>query len=67
MGCRGTKRFLDEHGIEYQFRDVDSDPEAMAHVQGLGVLQVPVVDTGETYWYGYRPDMLRTLVDPVAA
>jgi glutaredoxin-like protein NrdH len=58
MQCRATKRYLKAQHAEYDFHDVDIEPEAMAYVQSLGALQVPVVEAGDQRWSGFRPDLL---------
>lgn len=67
MACRATQRYLKAHHIEFEYRNVDEDADAMAYVQALGVLEVPVVrvqydeERGE-FWSGFRPDRLRGLL-----
>lgn len=41
--CRATKAWLKRHGIEFQFINIDVDPEGEAFVRGLGAQEVPVV------------------------
>jgi len=71
--CRATKAWLRRRGIEYQFINVDADPEGMAFVQGLGALEVPVVvwndetkDGANGWWSGHRIPMLEELALIVA-
>lgn len=68
QACRGTKRYLDRHGIPYDFKNVDDDPVAAEYARSLGALELPVVVVGETWWTGHRPSMLATLdvAEPVA-
>lgn len=57
--CRMTKRFLTEHGIE--FEEVDG----LAHIDELreeGFAQFPIVKTEAEAWTGFRPDKLKALV-----
>ena len=42
MQCDFTKRFLDQHNLEYTAVDVMQDSDALARVQALGDFQVPL-------------------------
>lgn len=60
--CKATKRALDSLGADYLDVDVAADAQALAHIQALGYRQVPVVETVDTHWAGYRPDRLASAV-----
>jgi glutaredoxin len=66
--CRATKAWLKRHGIEFQFINVDEDPEGDQFVRGLGALEVPVVvvnppekDGEIEWWSGHRIPRLEAL------
>lgn len=62
MQCDFTKRFLDQHNLEYTAVDVMQDSEALARVQELGFQSLPVVVAdGIEPFFGFRPDMLEKL------
>lgn len=62
MQCDFTKRFLDQHNLEYTAVDVMQDSEALARVQELGFQSLPVVVAeGIEPFFGFRPDMLEQL------
>lgn len=63
--CTMTKKQLDKLGIEHDTVDVTADPEAHSFVTGLGYKQAPVVvvNGGETHWAGFKPDLLKGLVE----
>ncbi len=65
--CRATKRALDNLGVNYGDIDVATDAEALAHIQGLGYRQVPVVETVDAHWAGYRPDRIAAAAAEIAA
>lgn len=72
MACRATKQFLERQGTEYEHVDVDDDPEALAYVQSLGAMAVPVVTVGDTdeqrrHWSGFRPDLIKELAQVLVA
>ena len=58
---------LAKKGIDYSVVDVTEDQAAYEHVVSLGYQQVPVVETGEDHWSGYRPDMISQLAVRVSA
>lgn len=59
--CNATYRTLKKHGIDYDVIDVTEDAAAYQRVVSLGYQQVPVVETNENHWSGYRPDMIAEL------
>lgn len=62
MQCDFTKRFLDQHNLEYTAVDVMQDSEALARVQALGFQSLPVVVAdGIEPFFGFRPDILEKL------
>lgn len=60
-GCNATKRKLDENGVAYTEKNVDTDERARDKVIALGFQQMPVVITDTDSWYGYDPGKLDTL------
>ena len=44
MKCMMTKRFLNEHNLDFKEVDVDEDEAAMARLRKLGVKSLPVVE-----------------------
>lgn len=56
--CKLTKAAFERRGIAYTDRDVTTDEEALAHVQELGYMSMPVVVAGESHWSGYQPDRI---------
>lgn len=62
MQCDFTKRFLDQHNLEYTAVDFMQDSDALARVQALGFQSLPVVVAdGVEPFFGFRPDMLEQL------
>ncbi len=58
MQCAVTYRELDRRGIPYRVIDVSTDQAALEHVQALGYRQLPVVETPDGHWSGFRPDKI---------
>lgn len=65
--CHATCRALDSKGITYQRIDVQLDQQALAHVRSLGYQQVPVVETADEHWSGFRPEKISNLAAALTA
>ena len=64
MQCNFTKKWLNEHGIEYEEINVEEDEAGLNYIKDeLGYQAVPVVVTPTENWYGFRPDKLAELVE----
>ena len=61
--CRFTQKELDRTGIPYTTLDVTKNPDALQHVQALGYLQAPVVETDTEHWSGFKPDKIKALAN----
>lgn len=59
--CETVKRALNMRKISYETKDISTDQVAYDHIVELGYRSVPVVDTGEINWSGYRPDLIAKL------
>ena len=61
--CKMTKRFLKEHNINFEEKNINSDPDAISYLKSLGYKSVPVVfPKDQNPIVGFRPDQLRGLV-----
>lgn len=65
--CNATYRALQKKGINYTVVDVTEDHAAYEHVVGLGYQQVPVVETTQEHWSGFRPDKISSLAMALSA
>ena len=59
--CTRTFALLDRKNIPYETVDLMENGDALVRIKELGYLQAPVVDTGETHWSGFRPDLINSL------
>ena len=59
--CDATKRWLDNHGIEYSTVDITEDQEAFDRIVALGFRAAPVVESEAGSWSGFNPDKLSLL------
>ncbi|MDG4477480.1 glutaredoxin-like protein NrdH [Streptococcus parasuis] len=60
--CKMTKKFLDQHKVEYNEINLDEQPEFIDHVKGLGFSAAPVIETDNDVFSGFQPGKLKTLV-----
>jgi glutaredoxin-like protein NrdH len=67
--CSASERKLVKDGIAHTKIDVSQDAEAFEYVKTLGYNQVPVTVNDETgeHWYGFQPDKLDALKEPLEA
>lgn len=62
MQCKMTKRFLTEHNVDFEERNINQNPEYIAYLKQQGFQAVPVVEvTGHPAFYGFRPDQLQQI------
>lgn len=59
--CTATYRKLDEYGIDYEVKMLESEPEKLQEFKNDGLLQAPVVEYGSERWSGFRPDKIEAL------
>lgn len=53
--CEKLKHHLTRHSVPYEAIDIEENEEAMAHIVGLGIRQVPVAELGNTRVPGFAP------------
>ena len=60
MKCMMTKRFLNEHNLDFKEVDVDEDEDAMARLRKLGVKSLPVVeDSNKVVCTGFDQEKMK--------
>lgn len=62
--CKLTKQRFTDNGIEFNEIDITEDDEAYKYIIGLGAQAAPVVVVGnqESWWAGFKPDMIKELI-----
>lgn len=61
--CKMTKRALAKAALEFIEIPLSDVPELVGEFQAEGLLQAPVVDTGEERWSGFRLDKIKALAE----
>jgi glutaredoxin 3 len=63
--CHAARRYLDDRGVKYDYRDVEHDANDMrAAIEKSGQMGIPVIDIGGTIIIGFdRPRIDQTLKD----
>lgn len=63
MQCNFTKQFFEDNQVPFVIKDVFESEEALEEVKALGFQSLPViVADGIEPFFGFRPDILETLV-----
>ncbi|WP_057766694.1 glutaredoxin-like protein NrdH [Companilactobacillus tucceti] len=63
MQCKMTKRFLKEHNVNFEERNINQDPKYLDFLKQQGFKSVPIVMQDNTDpIVGFRPDSLKELV-----
>lgn len=61
--CKMVKMILDNRGIDYEYKDVEKDSEAMDEMISLyEVTTVPIVVGNGRVMYGYTPSVLMDMI-----
>lgn len=63
--CHAARRYLDDKGVKYDYRDVEQDDDDMrAAIEKSGQMGIPVIDIDGTIIVGFdRPRIDQTLKD----
>ncbi|TGD23394.1 glutaredoxin-like protein NrdH [Companilactobacillus suantsaicola] len=63
MQCKMTKRYLKEHNVSFEERNINQDPQYLDTLKQQGFKSVPVVmNSISDPIVGFRPDSLKALV-----
>lgn len=61
--CKMTKRFLKQHHIDFEEKNISTEPKYTDYLRNQGFQTVPVVEENEKpVINGFRPDLLRRLI-----
>lgn len=61
--CKMTKKYLQEHNINFEEKNINTDPNAVDYLKDLGYRSVPVLFTkDDNPIVGFRPDKLKDLI-----
>lgn len=62
MQCKMTKKFLDQHGADFEEINIDEKPEKIEYVKNLGFSAAPVIEAGNVVFSGFQPSKLKELL-----
>lgn len=62
MQCKMTKKFLYQHGADFEEINIDEKPEKIEYVKNLGFSAAPVIEAGNVVFSGFQPSKLKELV-----
>ena len=60
--CDTTKLFLNQKGIAFEDKPLETSPEIFSLIEEKGYKSAPVVVSGSDSWSGFRPDKLASLI-----
>jgi thioredoxin reductase (NADPH) len=60
--CAQLKRWLDEHQVAYEERNVTENPAYFDELHARGIFTSPVAIIGDTPVVGYRPNKMKELL-----
>lgn len=62
--CEFTKKFLVQHELPFEEKNVMESKEALEEMRATGFTSLPVVVIdGKEPFFGFRPDILTTLIN----
>ncbi|RWR09795.1 glutaredoxin domain-containing protein [Paenirhodobacter populi] len=62
VGCDATKRWLTEHEVPFEARDLMEHPDDLQRLISAGFGSAPIVEAdGHEAFAGFQPDRLRKL------
>lgn len=62
MQCKMTKKFLEQHGANFQEINIDEHPEKVEYVKSLGFMSAPVIEADNLVFSGFQPAKLKELI-----
>ncbi|HEP1347457.1 TPA: glutaredoxin-like protein NrdH [Streptococcus pyogenes] len=62
MQCKMTKKFLEQHGANFQEINIDEHPEKVDYVKSLGFTSAPVIEADNFVFSGFQPAKLKELI-----
>ncbi len=62
MQCKMTKRFLTEHHVDFDERNINEEPQYVDYLKEHGFQSLPVVEAnGDLQFSGFQPAKLQQL------
>lgn len=62
MQCKMSKKFLEQHGADFEEINLDEVPEKIDYVKSLGFTSAPVIEAGDVVFSGFQPNKLKELL-----
>lgn len=60
--CTAAKEYLKEKGLEYEEKNISTDPEAKKELISMGYMGVPVIMIGDETVLGFNKEKLDELL-----
>lgn len=65
--CGQLKQYLNDQGIDYEERNIDTNPEHAQQLESMGLMSVPVTVIGDMQILGLNPSRIRKALAAVSA
>lgn len=62
MQCKMTKKFLEQHGADFQEINIDQHPGKVDYVKSLGFTSAPVIESDQVVFSGFQPAKLKEII-----
>lgn len=60
--CFAAKHFLSSRNIEFEYKDVQADPQALRELMDLNSRSTPTIVVGKEVMIGFDPEKLEALL-----
>lgn len=60
--CFAAKHFLKSHNLEFEYKDVQADPQALRELMDLNSRSTPTIVVGGEVMIGFDPERLTALL-----
>lgn len=63
--CFAARNFLKSHGVAFEYKDVQADPQAFRELMDLGSRSTPTLKVGDSVMIGFDPERLLVMLSEV--
>lgn len=60
--CFAARRFLAAHNVQFEYKDVQADPQALRELMDLNSRSTPTIVVGDEVMVGFDPEKLEAML-----